>query len=249
MSRCVIISAGDLPEAEISLHEDDYVIACDAGYAHCRRLQVEPDLIVGDFDSLGDDKCMPPGAHAAPDGRSPDAGLLQEIAEIEQKTPARVMRLAVRKDETDTFAAARIGLEKGFRSFVLYGTIGGTRLSHTLANLQTLLYLKRNGADAVIEGGHIRITVIENETVTFQDPPDADVSLFPADGAARGVSLRGMNYNAENITVSADNTLAVSNAFIKNRPAAVTVGDGVLFVVVERRSRLFSAMPFSFAQK
>lgn len=214
MSRCVIISAGDLPEAEISLHEDDYVIACDAGYAHCRRLQVEPDLIVGDFDSLG---------------------LLKEIAEIEKKTPARVMRLAVRKDETDTFAAARIGLEKGFRSFVLYGATGGTRLSHTLANLQTLLYLKRNGADAVIEGGHIQITVIENETVTFDDPPDADVSLFPADGVARGVTLRGMNYNAENITVSADNTLAVSNAFIKNRPAAVTVGDGALFVVVERR--------------
>ena len=246
----MIISAGDLPEAEISLHEDDYVIACDAGYAHCRRLQVEPDLIVGDFDSLGDEGCVSPGGHAVPDGRSPGtAGLLREIAEIEQKTPARVMRLAVRKDETDTFAAARIGLEKGFRSFVLYGAIGGTRLSHTLANLQTLLYLKRNGADAVIEGGHIRITVIENETVTFDDPPDADVSLFAADGAVNGVTLRGMNYDAENITVPADNTLAVSNAFIKNRPATVTVGDGALFVVVERRGRLFSAMPFSFAQK
>ncbi|MBQ4416360.1 MAG: thiamine diphosphokinase [Butyrivibrio sp.] len=236
MSRCVIISAGDLPEAEISLHEDDYVIACDAGYAHCRRLGMEPDLIVGDFDSLGDESCVSPVAHEATDGRSPcTTGLLREIAEIEKKTPARVMRLAVRKDETDTFAAARIGLEKGFRSFVLYGAIGGMRLSHTLANLQTLLYLKRNGADAVIESGHIRITVIENETVTFDDPPDADVSLFPAEGAAGGVTLQGMNYNAKDITVSPGNTLAVSNAFIKNRPATVTVGDGTLFVVVERR--------------
>ncbi len=49
------------------------------------------------------------------------------------------------------------------------------------------------------------------------------------------MTLQGMNYNAEDITLSPGNTLAVSNAFIKNRPATVTVGDGALFVVVERR--------------
>lgn len=217
MERCVIISAGDLPEAEIGLYEEDYVIACDAGYAHCRRLGIEPDLIVGDFDSLR------------------ESPLMEDITSIEQKNPARIVRLAVRKNETDTFAAARIGLEKGFRSFALYGALGGTRLSHTLANLQTLLYLKRNGADAVMESGPVRITVIENGTVTFDNPPDADVSLFPADGAAAGVSLDGMNYDADNITVLPDQTLAVSNAFIKNRPATITVRDGALFVVVEKR--------------
>ena len=57
----------------------------------------------------------------------------------------RVRRLPVEKDDTDTLAAVKLGLERGCTDFWIYGGTGGKRLDHTLANLQTLLYLRRRG--------------------------------------------------------------------------------------------------------
>ncbi len=49
--------------------------------------------------------------------------------------------------------------------FHLYGGTGGRRLDHTLANLQTLLYLRRRGARGYLYDNDFVWTVIENETI------------------------------------------------------------------------------------
>ncbi len=52
---CIIIGAGELTVDAIPVRPEDFVIAADGGYAHCRQLGVEPDLILGDFDSLDEE--------------------------------------------------------------------------------------------------------------------------------------------------------------------------------------------------
>ena len=37
---------------ELSVTEEDYVIAVDGGLSYCGLLHVEPDLIIGDCDSM-----------------------------------------------------------------------------------------------------------------------------------------------------------------------------------------------------
>lgn len=39
---------------ELSVTEEDYVIAVDGGLSYCGILNVEPDLIIGDFDSMSE---------------------------------------------------------------------------------------------------------------------------------------------------------------------------------------------------
>ena len=85
------------------------------------RLGIKPDCLVADFDSL-------------------KAGADFEVP---------VHRLPKRKDDTDTMAAARLGLELGFKDFLLLGASGG-RLDHTFANFSVMLYLLKNGAKAVL---------------------------------------------------------------------------------------------------
>ena len=52
--KCIVIGAGDLTMGELSVGEDDYVIAVDGGLSYCGILNVEPDKIIGDFDSVSE---------------------------------------------------------------------------------------------------------------------------------------------------------------------------------------------------
>ncbi|MCI6957459.1 MAG: thiamine diphosphokinase [Candidatus Faecousia sp.] len=61
MNRCVIFCAALCEGAE--LLPGDFVIAADGGLAHCRRLGITPNEILGDFDSLGS---IPQGASVFP---------------------------------------------------------------------------------------------------------------------------------------------------------------------------------------
>ena len=124
--RCIIVGAGDFFGFHSDPAPEDLLIAADAGYRWCVQQQVSPDLVVGDFDSLG----------TAPDHPN-------------------IIRMPVEKDDTDTLASIRIGLEKGYRQFELYGVTGG-RADHTIANLQCLLFLHRHGARGRMYGNGIQ---------------------------------------------------------------------------------------------
>ena len=50
--RAVILSAVPVSTALCRyVQPGDFVVACDAGYRNAERLDLRPDLIVGDFDS------------------------------------------------------------------------------------------------------------------------------------------------------------------------------------------------------
>lgn len=56
MKRCAIVGAGDsLPSADVLLSlldGSDFVIAADGGWDVLKALHVEPDVFLGDLDSL-----------------------------------------------------------------------------------------------------------------------------------------------------------------------------------------------------
>jgi thiamine pyrophosphokinase len=54
MKRCVIVGGADINNYEYiksCLRNDDFILFCDSGLKHLESLQVNPGLIVGDFDS------------------------------------------------------------------------------------------------------------------------------------------------------------------------------------------------------
>ncbi len=53
MKKCVIFCAGGFENLAEPVLPGDYVIAADGGLAHAQALSLTPDLILGDFDSLG----------------------------------------------------------------------------------------------------------------------------------------------------------------------------------------------------
>lgn len=203
--RCVIIGAGDGASPKKSdIHTDDFVIAADGGYTKCKSLGMIPDLAVGDWDSLG----------AAPSD-CPIAVLPEE------------------KDDTDTLAAIRIGLEKGCEEFHIYCGTGGRRFDHTVANMQCLVFLSKKNCKGYLYGENMVITAITNTSAKFPKTAKGDISIFAADGTAQGVTETGLKYSLENAVVTSDFPIGVSNAFT-GQPSKISVTDGTLYIIFPR---------------
>ena len=85
---CFIIGAGDLTVTGIDRKEGDMCIAADGGYLYCKILGMEPDLVIGDMDSL-------------------EEGVRGEIDRLREEAPEKVRVLPAEKDDTDSVCMVR----------------------------------------------------------------------------------------------------------------------------------------------
>ena len=139
----------------------------------------------------------------------------------------------VEKDDTDAMLAVRRGLSLGYREFVLYGSLDGPRLDHTVANFQTLQYLADHNASGYLVGGTCLVTVVKNGSIRFPAGTAGTVSVFCMGADAEGVTLKGLYYPLENATLTAGFPLGVSNHFT-GKESEITVEKGSLLVLWER---------------
>ena len=63
MKKCIIFCAADFDRLAFSIGPGDIVIAADGGLRHAQKLNLQPHIILGDFDSLG---FTPAGANVFP---------------------------------------------------------------------------------------------------------------------------------------------------------------------------------------
>lgn len=201
MKRCFIFAAGTFYGLRERPASGDFVIAADAGYRTCRQAGIVPDLLLGDFDSI------------------------DQPADF-----ANVERSPVEKDDTDTMLAVKTGLARGCTEFYIYGGTGGKRLDHTLANLQTLLFLRRRGARGWLYDNDFVWTVIENETLTVEKTVEWGLfSAFCLGDRAEGIDEVGFQYPLSGATLTPEFPLGVSNHILEP-VAAISVRQGVLAV-------------------
>jgi thiamine pyrophosphokinase len=197
---CYIIAAGPVDDLVLEPSPDDLVIAADAGYLHLGRLSVVADLVVGDFDSLKHKPSHP-----------------------------NVLEFPCEKDETDVMIAASEGLRRGYRTFVILGGLGG-RLDHTLANIQTLNYLSRQGAQGYLLGEGTAVTVIRNGCIRFDGEKKGVISVFCCGEVAKGVNIRGLKYPLTDAVVTPDVPVGVSNEFT-GADSEISVREGALAIM------------------
>lgn len=205
MSRVVIVSAGEISaEVQALLRPDDRIIACDAGYRRCEQLGVVPHIVVGDFDS-------------APQPDRPDLVVLPHI-----------------KDDTDTHYAAKLAVQQGAQEVLMLGALGGRRMEHTLANLSTGLWLSKQGVSVTLADANSRITyVLPGKPQQYHRDGYQYLSVFPLEGKAEGVCIRGAFYPLENAVLEADFPIGVSNEYA-NDVVEIACAHGSLLVVETR---------------
>ena len=150
-------------------------------------------------------------------------------------TPAGANVFPVEKDDTDAMLAVRRGLSLGWREFVLYGSLDGPRLDHTIANFQTLQFLADHDAGGYLVGLRDIATVVKNGSLTFPAGLDGTISVFCLGRDAEGVDLEGLYYPLKKAALTAGFPLGVSNHFT-GKEARISVKDGSLLVLWDRKN-------------
>lgn len=142
MQRCVIVGNANINNYDKVLeyiNQDDFFIFCDGGLKHRKSLGVEPNLIVGDFDS-----------HPNPN------------------LPIETIVLPHEKDDTDTVYAVKEAVSRGFSDFLLIGVIGD-RFDHSLGNISILIMLDSLGKTCKIIDDFSEIELVSKETAFIED--------------------------------------------------------------------------------
>ena len=181
---CFIVGAGDMGDTCLNISGNAYIIAADAGLKYLKSAGYSPDLIVGDFDSLG-----------------------------EVPTGNNVIAHKPEKDDTDMMLAVKEALARHADTIVIYGGLGG-RIDHSYANMQTLAYIANHGVTGYLAGCGCVCTVIKNGGIAFDQSMLGIVSVFCVGNEAKGVDLIGLKYPLENHTLFCDYPLGVSNEFM-----------------------------------
>ena len=148
MGICYIVGAGHFENVKINPSSGDYIIAADKGFSYLREIMVKPNIVIGDFDSL------------------------DTIPENEN-----VVQHPIEKDDTDMMLAIKTGLDLGYKTFLIYGGLGG-RLDHTYANIQILVYLSVKGARGYLLDGDRIVTAITNEQLLFSTEKKGVISVL-----------------------------------------------------------------------
>lgn len=181
-------------------------VACDGGYYHFLKAKCEPDILVGDFDTLN---------------------------ENEIKNPGIIYKLSPIKDDTDVFWAIKFLIGEGYKEIHLYGCLG-QKLDHTLANIELLSFMKEKGVTAYLHSpdNSYVLFVIQNEEVSFNPRAAGRISVFSLNEKATGVYETNLKYLLNNATLTNSVPLGVSNEFI-GKQSSIKVTSGSLLIMTD----------------
>ena len=152
--RTVIVSGGVLEE-ELVLRilkeeETEFIIGVDKGLLFLYEHQIQPDYIVGDFDS-------------APS---------EVLSYYQQETNIPIRRFNPVKDASDTEIALRLCLDLRRKQILILGATGN-RMDHFWSNVQCLKIALDAGAQAWIQDGYNRIRLL-NQSIVLKKEEEED---------------------------------------------------------------------------
>ena len=196
MSKTVIISGGMLDEgfAEkvLEANPEAYIIAVDKGLEYLYNHKIEPQYIVGDFDSI--------------DPKVIDYYRKETNIPIREYNPV--------KDATDTEIALRLGITLGSKEMILLGATGG-RIDHLWANVQTLSVACDAGVNACILDEKNKIWVTNKSCVLKKSAAYGPyLSVFSLEGEIYDFSLEGTKWPLNHHDLMPCDSLTVSNQFV-----------------------------------
>lgn len=169
--------------------------------------------LVGDFDTI-----------------SPDI-----LGKYTNNPAITVHRFNPEKDYTDTDIAVKLAISLGKTGDQVFvcGALG-SRVDHSLANLQMLMQIERAGMQGHIVDPHNHVRLIKDGARIRKEEQFGDfLSLIPVSPKLTGVSMSGFKYPLQNRDVDWGESLCVSNE-ITGEEGQISIREGYAFLIESR---------------
>lgn len=218
MKDTIIVSGGNI-QKDFALDflkknktEQTCLIAADRGVEFFMGTDMEPNVAVGDFDSLS----------------AEGAAYMETLAHTE------IIRLKPEKDDSDTQSAVNYAIGQGTEKITILGATGN-RIDHLMANFGLLMLGRSRCVKIILADAYNYMCLVESGTILKREEQFGKyVSFFPIEGDVAGLTLKGFKYplNGYYLKVE-DSGLTVSNE-IADPEAEITFDKGKLLMIMSR---------------
>lgn len=207
-----ILAAGPenhIPDLTAYRAGENIWIGVDRGLQYLLAAGIQPDLALGDFDSV-----------------------FPETVKKLAQAPFPVRKFPPEKDQTDMELALEAALEYSPEEIRIFGATGG-RLDHLLANIHLLAasrFVDKVERMSLIDKTNI-LEVKRPGTYTLEKDADRPyVSFIPLSRKVEELTLCGFKYPLEKETVPFGSTLCISNEIIADSGTFLFTA-GILLVI------------------
>ncbi len=203
--RIIIFANGNLPypeRARTLIHPDDFILCADGGTRHALALGLNPNVIVGDMDSL-------------PENFSPST------------FNGKIVLFPKDKNETDLELAINHALTLNPSQILILAALGG-RMDQTLANIALLSNLQLATCDIRLADGVEEIFFCRDQAKVEGRSGDI-VSLIPWQGEVTGVFTENLRWHLHYETLYPEKTRGISNEMTAD-VATVSIKSGLLLI-------------------
>jgi len=214
--NAIIVTGGDIDlsllENYIAENKEDVIISVDAAITKLEKINVIPDIMVGDFDTLSD----------------------EERLKKYENLNVEIVKHDPIKDFSDSELAVDRAVEAGIKDIAVFGAMG-KRFDHAFANVLILQKYKKLGVDITVYDKYNKIYVKSNHFTLEKDKLWGKyISFFSLECKSFMKKLSGVKYPIENRMIDsiATPSLYISNEMNGDRLEAVFGGD---LLVVESR--------------
>lgn len=206
MTRIIIFANGELPNLEKAralIQPSDFIICADGGTRHALTLNLIPNLLIGDMDSL------------------PANFKLSDFN-------GEVILYPKDKNETDLELAIQHAITLKPDEILILAALGG-RMDHTLANIALLTDFELVTCDLRLNDGVEEIFFCKDQVEVKGRSGDI-VSLIPWQGNVEGVLTENLKWKLNNETLFSDKTRGISNEMISDT-ATISIKKGLLLII------------------
>lgn len=185
----------------------DIVVAADGAANSLKDLEVIPDIIIGDMDSID-----------------------EHVYSYYENRNVAMMKYPVKKDKTDTELAIDELGRKGYKDALMMGFSGG-RIDHMLGNLGMCSYAAEVGINLTLRDENTAIFLVRKGKTVIKAARKSIISFISYGGPVQIKKLTGFEYPLEDYCLMPGSTRCISNTADQDDPK-VEIESGSALVII-----------------
>ncbi len=206
--KCIIVANGIIKEygyLKQLIDHSDMLVCADGGSRHLRKVDILPDIVIGDLDSMS----------------------ISDRNFLENRN-IKIIQYPRRKAASDTELAVMWAMENRADEITLTGTTG-ERLDHTLANIFLMKKIAAKGIPCRMIDDNNEIYLISDKIRLKGNQGDL-VSVIPLTEKVSGLTLTGLEYSLEDAEIFMGSSIGISN-YLTGNEACISIKTGLLAVI------------------